>query len=150
MRLIFLDAGPLGLISNARGKPLADRCRQWAKDVEAGGSRIFVPEIADYEVRRKLLHSGATAGIHRLDLVVASSYYAALSTAVMHKAAELWATARAAGLPTAPPDALDGDCILAAQALLSAGPDDEVLVATDNLGHLRRFVPAEQWDQIRP
>jgi hypothetical protein len=116
MRLVFLDAGPLGLISNARGKPRADRCRRWATDVQAGGSRIFVPEIADYEVRRKLLHAGATAGILRLDPVVAASSYAALTTAAMHRAAELWAMARAAGPPTAPPEALGGDCILAAQA----------------------------------
>jgi len=55
MRLIFLDTGPLGLLSNPRGKPEADHCRQWAKDLLASGARLFVPEIADYEVRRELL-----------------------------------------------------------------------------------------------
>jgi predicted nucleic acid-binding protein len=61
MRLVFLDTGPLGLLTNARGKPRPDRCRQWVKAVSAAGVRVFMPEIADYEVRRKLLHIGATA-----------------------------------------------------------------------------------------
>ena len=43
MRLVFLDSGPLGLLSNPRGKPKPDQCRQWAKDLTAAGVRIFVP-----------------------------------------------------------------------------------------------------------
>ncbi len=116
----------------------------------AAGVRVFVPEIADYEVRRKLLHLGATAGLLRLDQVKATLDYAPLTTAVMLRAAALWAQARRAGLPTAPPDALDGDCILAAQALLAAGPGDVVTVATENVGHLAQFVTALPWDQIAP
>ena len=68
----------------------------------------------------------------------------------MLRAAELWADTRRAGRPTAAPDALDGDCILAALALLTAGPGDVVTVATDNVGHLARFVDARPWDQIVP
>jgi len=66
----------------------------------------------------------------------------------MLRAAELWAAARNAGLPTAGPDALDADCILAAQALLSAGPSDTVTVATENVAHLSRFVDAQLWETI--
>ena len=150
MRIVFLDSGPLGLLTNARGKPLADRCRQWVKDLSAAGVRVFVPEIADYEVRRKLLHIGSTAGIRRLDQVQATLDYAPLTTDVMHRAAELWASARVVGIPTAPPDALDGDCILAAQAILAAGPADVVIVATGNVGHLGRFLDARTWDAITP
>jgi hypothetical protein len=36
---------------------------------------VFVPEIADYEVRRKLIHIGATAGVRRLDQVKAALDY---------------------------------------------------------------------------
>jgi hypothetical protein len=68
----------------------------------------------------------------------------------MLKAAELWAAARRAGIPTAPPDALDGDVILAAQAILSAGAGNIVTVATDNVGHLARFVDAQSWEKIVP
>ena len=89
MRLVFLDSGPLGLLTNPRGRPKPDRCRRWVKDLAAAGVRVFVPEIADYEVRRKLIHIGATAGIRRLDQVKATLDYAPLTTDVMLLASEL-------------------------------------------------------------
>ena len=150
MRLVFLDTGPLGLISHPRSRPRNDQCRQWVNDLAAAGVRVFVPEIADYEVRRELLRVGATTGLRRLDQVQATLDYAPLTTAVMLRAAELWAAARRAGRPTAPPEALDGDCLLAAQALLAAGSGDVVTVATDNVGHLARFVDARLWETIVP
>ena len=96
------------------------------KDLAAAGVRVFVPEITDYEVRRKLIHIGATAGIRRLDQVKATLDYAPITTDGMLLAADLWAMARSAGLPTAGTEALDGDCILAAQALVAAGSGDTV------------------------
>jgi hypothetical protein len=86
MRLVFLDTGPLGMVSNPRGKPPALRCRQWVKDLSAAGVRVLVPEIADYEVRRELLRVGATTGLARLDLVKATLDYVPITTAVMHRA----------------------------------------------------------------
>jgi predicted nucleic acid-binding protein len=148
MRLVFLDSGPLGLLTNPRGRLRSDKCRQWTKDLTAAGVRVFVPEIADYEVRRKLIHIQAFAGIRRLDHIKATLDYAPITTDVMLRAAELWAAARSAGLPTASPDALDGDCVLAAQAQLSVGPADTVTVATDNVAHLSRFVDAQLWETI--
>ena len=148
MRIVFLDSGPLGLLANARGKPQADRCRQWIKDLSEAGVRIFVPEIADYEVRRKLIHIGATAGIRRLDQIKATLDYAPITTDVMIRAAKLWADLRRAGTPTAAPGSLDGDCILGAQALLSVGQGDVMTVATMNVGHLSRFVDARLWESI--
>ena len=93
MRLVFLDSGPLGLLSNARGKPRADDCRLWARGLFSAGVRVFVPEIADYEVRRKLLHLGATAGVRRFDLVKATFDYAPITTDVMLRAAGFWGDA---------------------------------------------------------
>ena len=55
---------------------------------------------------------------------------------------------RKQGRPTADDKALDGDVILAAQAVLTATADDEVIVATENVGHLARFVPAYAWWDI--
>jgi predicted nucleic acid-binding protein len=150
MHLVFLDTGPLGLLSNPRAKPRAVQCRQWARDLLSAGARIFVPEIADYEVRRELLRVGATAGLQRLDLVKAGLEFSPITSDIMLRAAELWADARRAGRPTASPDALDGDCILAAHALLAAGPGDVVTVATGNVGHLTRFVAAQPWETIAP
>lgn len=150
MWLVFLDSGPLGLVSQPRGTPDAIRCRRWAQALLAAGIRVVVPEIADYEVRRELLRVGTTAGLARLDLVKSNFHYAPLTTDVMLRAAELWADARRQGKPTASPDALDGDVILAAQALVAGGPGDTVMVATGNVGHLGRFVDARIWDQIVP
>jgi predicted nucleic acid-binding protein len=148
MRLVFLDTGPLGLLANPRSTPQANRCRQWVNDLQAAGVRVFVPEIADYEVRRKLIHIRSHASIQRLDQVGAILEYAGITTDVMRRAAELWASVRWIGQPTAPKEALDGDCILAAQALEAAGPGDVVTVATGNIGHLNRFVNAQTWETI--
>jgi hypothetical protein len=38
--------------------------------------------------------------------------------------------------------------ILAALALLSAGPGDVLTVATDNVGDLAQFVDAREWEKI--
>ncbi len=84
---------PLGLLTNPRGRSKPDRCRQWVKDLAAAGVRVFVPEIADYEVRRKLIHIRATAGVRRLDQVKATLDYAPLTTDAMLLAADLWAAA---------------------------------------------------------
>ena len=150
MRLVFLDSGPLGLSSKPAGKPDADRCRAWVRALDASGARVVVPEIADYEVLRKLLHLGAAAAVRRLDRLTASLDYAPITTAAMVKAAGLWADLRRAGVPTAAPGSIDGDCILAAQALLSAGLNDALTTATDNVGHLARFpgLDARQWETV--
>ena len=101
MRLIFLDTGTLGMVANPRGSPRAVQCPQWARNLLASGARVFVPEICDYEERRKLIHAGSTAGLARLDRLKIGFDYAPITTDVMLKAAELWAAARRAGLPTA-------------------------------------------------
>jgi predicted nucleic acid-binding protein len=150
MRIVFLDTKPLGMISNPKGKADAVRCRAWAMGLLAAGARVCVAEICDYELRRELLRVGATTGLRRLDQVNATCEYAPLTTAVMIKAAELWAKARIAGLVTAPPEALDGDVILTAQALISTGQGDTVTVATDNVGHFSHFVDAQPWEKIVP
>ena len=67
----------------------------------------------------------------------------------MRQAALFWAQLRRQGTPTAAPDALDGDVILAAQATLLAAAGNEVIVATMNLGHLQCLVRALQWQAIR-
>jgi hypothetical protein len=65
MRLVFLDTGTLGMVANPRGTPRAVQCQQWARDLLAAGARVFVPEICDYEERRKLIHAGSTSGLAR-------------------------------------------------------------------------------------
>ena len=70
----------------------------------------------------------------------------------MLKAAELWAAVRNIGLPTAGDEALDGDVILAAQAILTSNVLEQTIIATQNVAHLSRFdtptVTAMEWRDV--
>jgi len=134
---IVLDSGPLGEISHPRpNREVAD----WLERLLRKGATVYVPEIADYEVRRELIRAGLQEGVKRLDRLKSVLNYLPINTEVMLKAAELWAEARNRGTPTADPKALDADVILAAQALQISGS-----VATENVRHLNLFVEAKDW-----
>jgi predicted nucleic acid-binding protein len=148
-RVVLLDSGPLGLLSSPPGKKgQIAICSGWLVALLAGGVRVVVPEIADYEVRRELLRLQKTKSIARLDALAAATEYLPLTTPSMRRAAELWAQARQQGQPTAGDKTIDADVILAAQALTLGA--SQFLVATTNIGHLSRFVPAELWHNISP
>lgn len=148
--VVFLDAGPLGDLVHPR-REIREEPFRWFIDLQASGIRVVVPEIADYELRRKLLHIDSVRSVERLDELEAEATYLPLNTSVMRRASQLWAQARQQGKATAAPDDLDGDVILAAQALMveeTAG--ESVVVATGNPGHLTRFVAAHDWRDIGP
>lgn len=147
-RIILLDTGPLGLLAHPRPTPASLECRQWARDVQAAGALIHIGEIADYEVRRELLRARKIRGVERLNGLKADFGYVEITTATMLQAAAYWAQLRQQGLPTADNAALDGDVILAAQAALLLGIGHSVVVATNNVGHLARLVPADLWQNI--
>lgn len=68
--------------------------------------------------------------------------------------ADFWAAARQLGLLTADKLALDADVVLAAQAAtldVTAWemPNAQVIIATSNVGHLSRFVDAQEWPNIQ-
>ena len=145
-RTIVLDSGPLGLATNPSGSRQAAACGQWLSNAATGGATVMVPEIADYEVRRELLRAHRTKGIARLDAFIAEVEYLPITTSAMRQAARFWAEARQQGHPTAADPALDGDVILAAQTATLGR--EEVIVATTNVRHLSRFVPAGIWSDI--
>ncbi len=147
-RIILLDAGPLGLLSQPRPTPTSLACRQWAAHLTTAGAHIHIAEIADYEVRRELLRARKRRGVERLNQLKADFGYVAITTATMLQAAAYWAQLRQQGMPTAPDLALDGDVILAAQAALLIGFGHDVVIATTNVGHLARLIPAEEWQKI--
>jgi len=146
--IVLLDSGPLGILSNPKPSPMTLDCRIWLESLWSNNYEVILPEIADYEVRRELLRANKLAGIRRLNEFKARLQYLPLTTPMMLKAAELWAAARRAGMPTADPKALDGDVILADQAMLVEKNGLMVVVATTNVGHLSRFVDARECQDI--
>jgi predicted nucleic acid-binding protein len=144
---VVLDAGPLGLLANPNKNAQAIACRAWLASLRAAGRQVVVPEITDYEVRRELIRIQSLSALANRDALGALLEYLPLTTDAMRLAAALWAQARNAGQPTAPDPALDGDVILAAQALGLKAP---VVVASANPGHLARFVTALPWSSITP
>jgi predicted nucleic acid-binding protein len=142
--VVVLDTGPVGMITNPNASAANRECYQWMESLVLQGAKVWVPEIADYEVRRELLRADKVRGIARLDLLKNSIEYLPLTTPIMLKAAELWAQARRSGMPTADPKALDCDVILAAQTLVVQGN-----VASENVGHLSWFVEARHWREIK-
>jgi predicted nucleic acid-binding protein len=110
---------------------------------------VFLPEIADYELRRGLLHLALKEGqetnprLARLDELGQHLDYLSISTPALRRAASIWAQARHSGRPAASPDALDGDAILAAQALEVGGT-----VVTENTDHFDGVVPAQRWEEV--
>jgi predicted nucleic acid-binding protein len=143
-RLILLDAGPLGMVTHPRKN---SEIKAWLDAWLRSDRSIVIPEISDYEVRRELLRSNRVQGINRLDMLQAITGYAPITTQVMRKAAQLWATARNQGQPTATDSSLDADVILAATALTLSS---DVVIATSNVKHIGRFVLAKQWQEISP
>lgn len=145
-RVILLDTGPLGLVTNPKLSTESVACAQWLQAHITVGNRLLIPEIADYEVRRELLRANKIKGIARLDALAMFIEYLPITTLVMRQAAELWAQARQQGQPTASDKTIDGDMILVAQAMTLTIPN--VVIATTNVGHLSRFISAQLWQNI--
>jgi len=148
-RHIFLDSGPLGMVTNPKANGTTLECQLWLDSQIRQGAIIFIPEIADYEVRRELVRAGKRRSIQQLDQLKTVLAYVPITTEIILKAAKLWAVVRQQGQPTADPMSLDGDVILAAQALaISQQLQQEVIIATTNVGHLSRFTIAQHWQTV--
>ena len=146
--VVVLDTGVLGMVVHPKkqGEPL--ECKQWLEDVLTRGFLVYVPEVADYELRRELMRLNATTQLARLDALKTRIGYAAITTTAMIKAAEFWAAARQAGAPTADPKELDCDAILAAQTTLIPTAGQHAIIATTNVGHLSLFGDARSWRDV--
>ena len=145
IRAIVLDSGPLGRLAHPRpNREIAE----WYERHLRQGTVFIITEIADYELRRELLRANLRESLTLLDAMGEALVYASLTTATIRRAAELWAQVRNQGGPTADDKALDADVILAAQVESVRGEYDEVVVATENVGHLARLAPARDWKDI--
>ncbi len=140
----LLDTGPLGLLAHAR--PIRRTPLQlWLVREMTAGARIYLSEVADYEVRRELTRlirarQLPQSRLQRLDQFASLCSYLPVSTAMWRRAAEFWADARLHGLPTGSGAALDADVLIAAQAA-----EVGATVVTMNVGHLTRWVPVYPW-----
>jgi predicted nucleic acid-binding protein len=149
-QFIFLDSGPLGLLTHPQRSAEVITVTQWLSRCLLNGTGIIVPAIVYYELKRELLRAKKTFSIGRLDAFInaAPGRYLPLSDDALRLAAELWAQSRQAGRPTAESKALDIDVLIAAQALSSGAAPSEVVIATTNPRHLAQFINAKHWKEI--
>jgi hypothetical protein len=115
-QIVLLDTGPLGFITHPKASPQSNQCNQWMQSQLIKGTRVLVPGISDYELRREMLLIGSTKGIVKLDALRNAIGFAPITSTVMDQAAMFWARARKMGKPTASDAALDGDMILSGHA----------------------------------
>lgn len=160
---IILDTGPLSncVVQVSRGSgttagttesspTVSEQCRQWLTECERSGAVILVPAIAYYEALRELERRKAAAQRLRLQTYCFQpDRFIPLTTAHLELAATLWAQARNSGSQTAGDGALDGDGILCAQVQSLGLSSTDYVVATTNTRHLKQFVNADQWQNIK-
>jgi hypothetical protein len=139
-------------VTKRRGVSDAEACRVWIAGCIRKGTSVVVPAIAYYEVRRELERMKNTTGITRLDefCEAVPGRYLPLSDTALRLGCRLWARARQTGVPTADPNELDCAVLIAAQALDLGLPQPAFIIASTNVGHLSRFVPAALWTDIGP
>ena len=150
MRLL-LDTSTLGFLTHPN-EHIHMPVLNWISELRMRNEQTFqafIPEVCDFELRRKFLHlqlksASAHESLERLDELILYYYYLPVSTAMWRRAADLWATARAEGFSVAPPEALGADVLVAAQAL-----DVNAIVVTENRKHLSHFVTAKSWTEIK-
>jgi predicted nucleic acid-binding protein len=137
---LLLDTGVLGQICHPRRH---GSVRQWFRNAVREHA-VLLSEVADYELRRELLRIGATRSLAHLDELTRELIYLPTTTATWRRAAALWAAARNAGNVTAPPEALDGDVLVAAQA-----HEESALIVTTNPKHFGALsASALEWTAI--
>lgn len=151
-RAFYLDSTPLGLATNPKDdRPEVLMLRQKLRKLSASGSAIFIPAIIEFELKRELLRAGKFGSLRILARMLAEDVhrFIPLTQSALNEAASLWAFQRNAGRPTAPPDALDIDVILAAQVMLHEVSDNmPKVVLTANLSHLSPLVPCLDWRDL--
>lgn len=151
MALLALDSSTLGLLVHPRPHGIPEECRTWLRAMQRAGWLVVIPEIVEYELRRELLRIDSRQSIARLDDFQSANYMIPINRPCLLRAAELWAASRRRGAPTAHPERLDVDVILAAQVQLYADAlDTPVILATTNVRHLGQFVDARTWQDIQP
>jgi toxin FitB len=136
---LLLDTAVLGEVCHPR--KYAD-VRSWMARA-VFHHEVLISEVADYELRRELLRIESHRSLDRLDELTRELTYVPMATSTWRAAAKLWATLRRGGTVTAAPNALDGDVLIAAQALAEGAT-----VVTPNVRHFEAIVPAVAWRDV--
>ena len=149
-RFILIDAGLLGFASSPPKSEGFAEFDAWVETMIAEGVDFLVPELCRYEVRRELIRLNSSAKLRRLDQFTNRFAFAIVTAEAWERAADFWAIVLQAGRPTASPDALDADAILAGVAATISRPGDQVVIATTNVRHLSWFpgIDARRWVDI--
>jgi predicted nucleic acid-binding protein len=92
-QILFLDSGPLGLLTHPQRSTEVVAVTEWLSRCLLNGSRVVVPAIVYYELKRELLRARKSFSVARLDALVAATpgRYLPLSDAALRLAADLWA-----------------------------------------------------------
>lgn len=144
--IYLLDSGPLGFYAHSNAK-LRRPIHEWVMQAKRQQAIVYIPEVTDYELRRKLTHLVITGKapadrLDRLDDLAIYCDFLRVSSSMWKSAAQLWAQLRKMGQPSTNEYALDVDVLLAAQAREVSGT-----VVTMNSRHLANLCPTLNWSQ---
>ena len=117
-RVVLLDTGPLGALVHTN---VREDVKGWIEFLRKQRIALRIPEIT------------------KLDQYRLTKRFLPLTSQAMSEAAILWAESRRNGEQTAENASLDGDDILAGQAICLLSEFDEVIIVSDNLKHLSSF-----------
>jgi len=141
--VVLVDTGPLWKIVDPKGEIDAkgeNAVRKWIQFVKKWKISLRIPEIADYELRRELVLQNFAKNINNLNKFRQTGRFIPITSEVMLEAADLWAWVRKdKGQPTTDNKRLDGDVILAAQAIAQKEFFKQVIVVTGNPKHISLF-----------
>ena len=121
--ILILDSNILALLVTNIDEKLSEdqkltteiyQCTEWFYRLLSKGVYIIASDICDYELRRELIRIKSKS-IQELDELRDLIEFQEVTFALLEKAAELWAEARAMSQSNKIKENIDVDCILAAQ-----------------------------------
>jgi len=156
--IVLLDSNILDLLATPNNKDLSDdqklltevyQCTEWFYRLLSKGVRMMTSDICDYEIRREFILIKSQS-VEELDQLRDLIEFEKLDIAVLKKAAELWAEARALGKPNKNRENIDVDVILAAHwcILKKRFPGRQVVLATKNTDDFENITVCANWVEI--